>query len=171
MSNIYKTSKYKKLWKLWTHWQSTKSWGRLNLLRVASTFLSNCILLNGSKDQICPCHVTCDRSNLAKFGAQPDIQKCLWLIFFVVITQLEQTKIQSLCAWNFYNLGGGVIPIYPILYMYVTSKAKFVHCIDVIFCGIQPCWSDDWQVSTGGAEDQITTPFIPFMQVRYNTSS
>ena len=84
-------------------------------------------------------------------------------------TNLTKNPV-SLCL-ELLQSGGGVIPIYPILYMYVTSKAKFVHCIDVIFCGIQPCWSDDWQVSTGGAEDQITTPFIPFMQVRYNTSS
>ena len=73
--------------------------------------------------------------------------------------------------------------------MYVTAKADFFHCIEVIFCGTQRCWSDDWQqvvwlklqrlsfhfnnmqiadimylkITIGVA--QITKSFIPFMQI------
>ena len=143
--------------------------GQVKLVEGGFYLLVKCILLNGSKDQICPCHVTCDWSFLAKFGAQPDIQKCLWFIFFVVITQLEQIlpkKTDSLCLKFFSIYGGGSILIYPILYTYVTSKANFFHCIEVIFCGIQRCWSDDWQVSTGGMAFHSI-----YADCRYNTSS
>ena len=136
--------------------------GQIELVEGGFYLLVKCILLNGSKDQICPCHVTCDWSFLAKFGAQPDIQKCLWFIFFVVITQLEQIlpkKTDSLCL-KFFSIYGGGEYTYLSHFIYVCDfKSQFfpLHWSHFLRHSALLIW---W-LTTGGVA-QITTPFISF---------
>ena len=136
--------------------------GQVKLVEGGFYLLVKCILLNGSKDQICPCHVTCDWSFLAKFGAQPDIQKCLWFIFFVVITQLEQIlpkKTDSLCLKFFSIYGGGVYLFIPFYIRMWLQKPIFSIALKSFFAAFSAVdlMIDKYQ--------QVVWPFIPFMQI------